>query len=387
MCLIVPPVPIGGVRPLRVYPHMTYTLIGINAGVWAVLSFTRMLELWEVLPEGSLDLLLGYLAYTPNRYYLWTVVTYAFCQYGFFHFAGNILFLWIYGSYLEERLGHRNFLWLYLVTAIGACVGHEISIVFFGNTALRGVPLLGASGSVAGVLGAYLVLLPHLETRFFALIGLFPFYVKPVKFQMPAAFYVPVWIALQIFDLVLSGGTDQIAYAAHLGGIVTGLGWGGVVWLRQSSRKEILEQQLRQQQEQQKQNELLYATFQKALAEKASEAALALYRRLQQEAPGLSVSIADRIELARQCDENVDRFQAEKMFRALLKEELDSNQRLEVALNLTRILLYAERKLEDSKNILRVLYQQYRHHPRFDEIQKLIDDLKRIESNLFKRPQ
>jgi membrane associated rhomboid family serine protease len=146
-----------------------------------------------------------------------TLFTSMFLHGGFLHIASNMLYLFIFGDNVEDRLGHFRFLIFYLLCGVLAGITH---IVFNANSAL---PSIGASGAIAGVLAAYLRLFPHAQVRTLIFIG--PIVLVP---RIAAAFLIIFWFATQFFSGITSLGatTDQtagVAVWAHIGGFISGL--------------------------------------------------------------------------------------------------------------------------------------------------------------------
>lgn len=134
---------------------------------------------------------------------------------GVLHIAGNMLFLWVFGDNVEDRMGHVRYLLFYLGAGIVATLAHSATTLFTGG---GDVPIVGASGAIAGVLGAYLVLLPYARVR--TLIFLFVF-VTVV--ELPAPIFLVYWFIIQLFQGVGSlGFTTGVAYMAHIGGFAAG---------------------------------------------------------------------------------------------------------------------------------------------------------------------
>jgi membrane associated rhomboid family serine protease len=128
---------------------------------------------------------------------------------GVLHLGFNMLFLWIFGNNVEEAMGHLRFLVFYLICGIAASLFHIVTNL---NSP---VPTIGASGAIAGVMGAYIVLYPH--ARVLTLIPLF-FYFTLV--ELPAYIFLGIWFILQ---LLMSGGGGEVAWFAHIGGFIVGL--------------------------------------------------------------------------------------------------------------------------------------------------------------------
>jgi membrane associated rhomboid family serine protease len=153
---------------------------------------------------------------------LQTLLTSMFLHAGWLHIAGNMLFLWVFGDNVEDTMGHLGYLIFYLLTGIGA--GLMQVIVDSGSR----VPLVGASGAISGVLGAYLVLFPHGNIRTLILLGWLP-----LIFLVPAWAMIGYWIVLQFINGFLSLGVSTeesagVAYWAHVGGFIAGV---VLVWL------------------------------------------------------------------------------------------------------------------------------------------------------------
>ncbi len=142
------------------------------------------------------------------------LVTGLFLHGGWLHLLGNMLFLWIFGDNVEDAMGHGPFLVFYLLCGVAAGLAHILA------NPLSQEPTIGASGAIAGVLGAYLVLYPRARV-----LCLVPVWIFLQFVWVPAVLFVPVWIVLQLVAALASLGTDQaggVAWWAHVGGFVTG---------------------------------------------------------------------------------------------------------------------------------------------------------------------
>ncbi|WP_420628564.1 rhomboid family intramembrane serine protease [Candidatus Leptofilum sp.] len=150
---------------------------------------------------------------TPISVYM-TLLTAMFMHGGWAHIGGNMLYLWIFGDNLEDRLGHGRFLAFYLLTGLLASLSHVAASVLLGDNLL--IPSLGASGAIAGVLGGYLLLFPRNRVRVI---------MVRVVTQVRAIFAVGLWFVLQLVGGLgsVTGGSDGVAYAAHIGGFIAGL--------------------------------------------------------------------------------------------------------------------------------------------------------------------
>ena len=145
-----------------------------------------------------------------------TVFTSMFLHGGFFNIAGNMLYLWIFGDNVEDTLGHFRFLLLYLLAGAGAA----LSQVVVGPDSR--IPMVGASGAISGVLGAYLLLFPR--ARILCLI-IFGFFIRFV--HIPALIVLGFWIVVQVLNglgsVGATGKTGGVAWFAHIGGFVAGI--------------------------------------------------------------------------------------------------------------------------------------------------------------------
>jgi membrane associated rhomboid family serine protease len=136
--------------------------------------------------------------------------TYAFLHVSWLHLLSNMLFLWIFGDNIEDAMGHVRFLAFYFICAAAAGLLH-LAFNLDGNG-----PLIGASGAVAGVMGAYMMLYPH--ARLIVLLGM----TVPVPLPIPALWMLVFWVGTQVF-YVLIGSEEPVAWWAHLGGIAAGV--------------------------------------------------------------------------------------------------------------------------------------------------------------------
>jgi len=128
---------------------------------------------------------------------------------GWAHLLGNLLFLWIFGDNIEDRLGHIRYVFFYLICGFAAALGQ---IVLDSGSV---IPMLGASGAISGVLGGYILLFPHRRVKAF----IFRFFT-----EVPAYVAIGLWIGYQlVLGYMTDPGTGGVAYAAHIGGFIAGL--------------------------------------------------------------------------------------------------------------------------------------------------------------------
>lgn len=136
-----------------------------------------------------------------------TLLTYMFLHGNILHLAGNMIFLWVFGDNVEDAMGHMRFLFFYLLCGIFAGLAHALV------SASSNVPMIGASGAVAGVIAAYLMLHPHVRVWVLA------FFRIPLR--VSAGFALAIWIVLQIVSVIFDEGSGT-AWWAHIGGLIAG---------------------------------------------------------------------------------------------------------------------------------------------------------------------
>ncbi|MEW6131318.1 MAG: rhomboid family intramembrane serine protease [Acidobacteriota bacterium] len=152
----------------------------------------------------------------PGPSPIWlTILTAMFMHGGWMHIIGNMLYLWIFGDNIEDNFGHFNFAFFYLICGVAATFAQ----IYVDPTSV--IPNLGASGAIAGVLGAYLVMFPKNRVRAIVPLGFFSTIT-----EVPAVVVLGFWIVIQIFSQYTSSVHQRgggVAYMAHIGGFVTGL--------------------------------------------------------------------------------------------------------------------------------------------------------------------
>jgi membrane associated rhomboid family serine protease len=213
-------IPIKDSVPTRTFPLVTILLIAANSAVW----------LFYQVPEGSHSaVVLGFepceiqhSCADPGVRYPLDVLTAMFSHGSWLHIIGNMLFLWIFGNNVEDAMGRARFLVFYLAAGVAAMALQSLITLQFGTPQEAAIPNIGASGAIAGVLGAYFVLLP--AARVIALVPLL-FFLLPV--ELPAVVFLGLWFLFQLwqggFTLVAPVSGGGVAFFAHIGGFVFGL--------------------------------------------------------------------------------------------------------------------------------------------------------------------
>ena len=194
--------PIRDHNPSRRTPFVVYALLIANVVLYFAtapyLSDGYFLADWAMIPALS----------TPSTY-----LTSQFLHGGLLHLGGNMLFLWIFGDNLEDRMGHALFLGFYLLCGVAAALGQTAA------DPASGVPMIGASGAIAGVMGGYLLLFPRARVDVLLIFIIF-FRIIPI----PAWIVLGVWFALQVASgAAMPADMGGVAYWAHAAGFVAGL--------------------------------------------------------------------------------------------------------------------------------------------------------------------
>jgi len=213
-----PMFPLHDDNPTRITPYVTIALIVACALVflWQI-SLDGYGQQHAVFALGAIPAVLFDKAHLPAELVLvpaWaTAFTSMFMHGGWMHLIGNMLYLWIFGNNVEDSMGHVRFTFFYLVCGLLALVAHA------APNATSQVPLIGASGAVSGVLGAYLLLYPHARV-----LVVIPFGFLLHSMRVRAVWVLGGWFVLQLINSVAmgSGGGGGVAWSAHVGGFLAG---------------------------------------------------------------------------------------------------------------------------------------------------------------------
>src|SRR6266478_9619546 len=192
-------IPLRDVIPSRTTPYVTITIIVLNAMAW----------LFELsLPQDDLNQFLTEFGVVPGAFAWPTLVTSMFLHGSWSHVIGNMWYLWIFGDNVEDRVGHGRFIVFYLLCGAAAALGQ---VAVDPESML---PTIGASGAIAGVIGAYFVLYPHSRV-----LTLIPWIFIQVV-EMPAIVLLGFWFVMQLF----SAGTIAMTSTSQGGGVAFGMG-------------------------------------------------------------------------------------------------------------------------------------------------------------------
>ena len=201
--------PLRDSQPSKRFPFVTVILIAVNVLVFIYqirlsdLGLYLFFEKYAFTSQGFMEALAARRFYAP-------LFTSMFLHADIGHILGNMWILWLFGDNVEDYLKPVRYILFYLGTGLVAVLAHMLSDLH------STVVTLGASGAISGVMGAYLILYP--QARIMTLIPFMPYLIN-----IPAFIYLIIWIGLQLFSGILSGGASGIAWWAHIAGFLAGL--------------------------------------------------------------------------------------------------------------------------------------------------------------------
>jgi membrane associated rhomboid family serine protease len=207
-------IPLRDINPTRRFAFITYMLIAINIAVFLLVDVNN--TSYALIPNEI-----------SSGRRLETLISAMFLHANLIHLGGNMLFLWIFGNNVEDRLGHVLYLFFYLLAGIA---GSLLQVLIDPTST---IPNVGASGAISGVLGAYLLWFPRARVVALVFLGIFI-----TLLRLPAWIFIGYWAGLQILlgvaGLAASAGGQSggVAYFAHIGGFLTGLAVGLLYWRR-----------------------------------------------------------------------------------------------------------------------------------------------------------
>ncbi|HOA36171.1 MAG TPA: rhomboid family intramembrane serine protease [Bacillota bacterium] len=231
-------IPIRDTAPRHRFPAVNIALIVLNILIFFYQQMLPPEQLYSFIftygtvPANLTGSLLGILkpGFSSGALLAASIplITANFLHGGWLHLLGNMLYLWIFGDNIEGKLGHLKYLLLYIFMGAASQLFHILSSPFSTT------PLVGASGAIAGVLGAYFILFPHARILTLVPLGFFITFV-----HLPAVIFLGFWFILQLFNTSLQGaamGAQAVAWWAHIGGFLIGAGMGLLI------RKKIYSQ-------------------------------------------------------------------------------------------------------------------------------------------------
>ena len=196
-------IPLRDVIPSRTTPYVNVGIIVLNALAW-------FFEL--SIPSNVLPRFVEVYGVVPAHFSLATVFTSMFLHGSWMHLIGNMWFFWLFGNNIEDSMGHVRFLVFYLTCGVAAAMSQTLA----DPSSI--VPMVGASGAISGVMGAYLVLYPRVRVFTLVPIGFFL-----TSIALPAWVMLGYWMLLQVLGGAFGGGEGGVAFWAHVGGFVSGV--------------------------------------------------------------------------------------------------------------------------------------------------------------------
>jgi membrane associated rhomboid family serine protease len=209
-------IPLRDTAPTRNYPLVNTCLIGLNVAVFMLqlsrnADIERFIYIYGLVPARYSIPQIA--AYFSTGQQVFSFLSFMFLHGGFWHLLGNMWFLYIFGDNVEDRLGHGRYLIFYLVCGMTSGLSHLL-LNFNSN-----VPTIGASGAIAGVMGAYFILHPRAR-----ILTLIPIFFIPYFLEIPAFFFIGFWFVMQFISAAASHGqAGGVAWWAHIGGFVFGI--------------------------------------------------------------------------------------------------------------------------------------------------------------------
>ncbi|MDE2183906.1 MAG: rhomboid family intramembrane serine protease [Alphaproteobacteria bacterium] len=208
-------IPISDDNPTRTTPFVT----------WAIILACVVVYVWELRVGSAMGPVYWHYGFTPRSLMspqldagnpalppAATIFTSMFLHGGFWHLAGNMLYLWIFGNNIEDAMGHARFIVFYLVSGVAAA----LTMAFMDPSST--VPMVGASGAISGVLGAYMLLYPRARVTVVV-----PLLIILYPFRLSAVWVVGAWFAMQLFAATVSTpDSPGVAWWAHVGGFLAG---------------------------------------------------------------------------------------------------------------------------------------------------------------------
>ncbi|HDH13570.1 MAG TPA: rhomboid family intramembrane serine protease [Nitrospirae bacterium] len=208
-------IPFKDDNPTLRFPFITIALIAVNTAIFILQMLSPADPGKIAFAFGAIPhYLLTFKTVQPVHPVL-TVFTSMFMHGGVLHLSTNMLFLWIFGNNIEDKLGYGRFIVFYLLCGFVAAYSHAIT------NPVSTMPMIGASGAVSGILGAYMLLFPRARVHTLIFLG---FFVQVVR--LPAVLVIGFWIVIQFINGILSRGTaghGGVAWFAHIGGFVFGI--------------------------------------------------------------------------------------------------------------------------------------------------------------------
>jgi len=197
-------------NPRVLVPYVTYGILGLN-----ILVFIGQILLSISDPDLGIAIVYTF-GFVPAKFSIITIITSMFIHGGLAHIVGNMWFLWLFGDNVESVLGHLKYFLFYMVCGIGAALGQ-----FLISTSSQ-VPMVGASGAIAGILGAYMIQFPKARVHVLVIL------IFITTIAVPAQIVLGLWFLMQLTGGLGTLGMDTtggVAWFAHVGGFISGVGF------------------------------------------------------------------------------------------------------------------------------------------------------------------
>jgi len=210
--------PIHDENPIKIIPYVTYTFMAccIAAFLWQMTQSEQQQQLIVYALGAIPAVLFGGMELGPSLEWIpskLTVFSSMFLHGGWMHLIGNMLFLWVFGNNIEAAMGHVRYVLFYLLCGIAAVLAQALP-----DTASQ-IPMIGASGAISGVLGAYILLYPMARVHV-----LVPIFVILHRMKIPALLMLGVWFLMQLFSSLTNDSEGGgVAFGAHIGGFIAGM--------------------------------------------------------------------------------------------------------------------------------------------------------------------
>lgn len=208
-------IPFKDDNPTRIFPVVTIAFIVVNTLIYFLQAIYPSDPRRIVYAYGAIPHFLLTLKTVQPIHPVLTIFSSMFMHGGLLHLVTNMLYLWIFGNNIEDKLGYGRFIIFYLLCGVAAAYSHAIT------APTSTIPMVGASGAVSGILGAYLLLFPHARVHTLIILG---FYIQVIR--LPALIVIGFWIVIQFINGLISTGTaghGGIAWFAHIGGFIFGI--------------------------------------------------------------------------------------------------------------------------------------------------------------------
>ena len=208
-------IPIRDTAPSSTRPVVTYAFIAMNTIVFLLqlgsgLHNEQILYTYGLVPaKYTIDTISAYFSFANH---IISLFSYMFLHGGFLHFAGNMLFLYVFGDNIEDTLGHFRYFLFYILCGLIS------GLVHLALNPLSKMPTIGASGAIAGIMGAYFLLFPKSK-----ILTIIPIIIIPFFIEIPAFIFLGGWFLIQFYNVAGQGGVSQIAWWAHIGGFIAGM--------------------------------------------------------------------------------------------------------------------------------------------------------------------